>query len=286
MLRDPRSAAGLLAMLITLIVSETPAWGCGCPPLDENDRQHMDMGHVMHAAQRYYQAHGAIPVSDADSSWYEKLVDGAYAASPEPHFGLARDARVPADKYGHPLILEYVQRADGMHIVVRSVGANGIDDHGALDDWEYGREPNLGYWYKEDWVADSLKGAAVALLSAVLCVVIGLMTRRNVTRVVWSLLIIGVLDGLIISATDLSASTHPAPFIEVQGVVGMLVLLFGALAGITCAIGAAFGAARRRSAESDGLCRVCRYDLRGTDSPRCPECGSWREQSLHDAVIE
>ncbi len=102
------------------------------------------------AAELYHHDHGRYPATDAQSTWYQKLSD---KSSDFTVFGTTAGGKYPLDMYGHPLVYEPPSSANGQQIVIRSVGKNGIDEHGRADDWDIRYGPNLGYWYKTDWPA-------------------------------------------------------------------------------------------------------------------------------------
>ncbi|MEX0777634.1 MAG: hypothetical protein WD042_18160 [Phycisphaeraceae bacterium] len=235
----------------------------------------------------YHHEHQSWPISNATGTWYGKLTQ-ARMLPPYLAFGVSAVGE-PLDLYGHPVILEPPGPAHPGVVVVRAVGQNGIDDHGALDDWEVrldlatsqiSGEPQLGYWYKKRWPAAYRRAVICAMLAVVGVALVWWRFRSRALRWVLSLLGFGILGTVVLpwgfdrAWGGSSASVDPQ-WLYVVDVVAQFALLAGMIVGGLCVWSAARDWLYRR-AHPFGFCLHCRYDLRGTiwaDRDRCPECG-------------
>lgn len=100
----------------------------------------------------YHHEEGEFPVTDEDSTWFEKLREffgdhlGPIPTTP--------DGSLPVDEDNNPFIYELPgsdpENGDERPSL-RWVGYNGIDDKGKLDDWDVRYGPNFGYYYKANY---------------------------------------------------------------------------------------------------------------------------------------
>ena len=147
------------------------------------------------------------PITDREGTWFDKLA-AAGKTSRTVMGSLTVSGGAPVDMYGRPLVYEPPAPATGNRIVIRSVGKNGIDDQGTVDDWEFwvdpadggsGGEPNLGYWYKRRWPAARRRAEVCAVL-AILGVAAAVWwgRRRLLLACSLSLIWLGVLGTIIL----------------------------------------------------------------------------------------
>jgi hypothetical protein len=226
----------------------------------------------------YHDEHGKYPVTDAQNTWFEKLVEyggdlGIRNVTP--------DGRFPLDFYANPLVFEPPSSANGNQIVIRAVGQNGIDNHGMLDDWDIRFGPNIGYWYKKRWPAAYRRAWICGVLALIGLIFIFIKVEQAKTKLVFASLWFGFLAGVVLPigfdrgwGGHSSASIDPRWIEPISG-LGVLLLQATILLLIIYRIRTAL---YRRSLRLSGAipCKKCDYDLRGTIAAninRCPECG-------------
>ncbi len=264
-----RACAG--AMVLAALVDRS-ALACSCGPgmLGEQMRE------IRSAAVQYRNANGRYPVTDEVSTWFEKLRDAGLADGI-----IFVEAGLPLDFYGYPLVYELPADAlagaagEAGWPVVRSVGRNGRDDQGAQDDWDLRFGPKWGHWYKAGWPQAVMLAPPVAMMISILV----WCARGRAGRLVLPLFLWGwgaALIGSIANPMAARGSSSLAVWAEltlfaavVAGLSGG-VGLFARMISWLCKLDA------RRVAERAGQCQSCRYDLRGSTSPVCPECGEPR----------
>lgn len=259
----------VFAFILFFVFILLPATACGCRGGDRYMRQQWHMQEVLDALQHYLLDHGEPPRTDDQSPWYIKLTE-------EPDANNSRCCPggylfdLPIDEFGNMLIVEYP--ADNWNFTIRSIGENGIDDGGKRDDWTLGSEPNLGYWYKDDWVNKSAFASLALFVSLCLSVLWAKVIPRFAVKFVLTSLTIGVLNGLLTS----DFGVHPAPLVSITGAVGMIALLVGAFVLLVWIIGHVTqkrNDSTRLRASAARVCWSCGYDLRGSPTEVCSECG-------------
>lgn len=238
-------------------------------PFDYQAADIRDLEYVIH---EYHIDHGEYPVTDNQGTWFEKLgLDFNRVTT---------DGRFPLDHYGHPLIFEPPSGANGNQVVIRSVGQNGIDDQGALDDWDSRFGPNMGYWHKTDWPAANRRAWLCAILALIGLVVIVIKIKQATARLVFASLWLGILAAVVLpygfdtGLSRSSASIDPE-WISYVASTGALLLLIGIILLLLHFFSTIY---YRRSLRITGTipCQKCSYDLRGTiaaNISNCPECG-------------
>lgn len=142
------------------------------------------------------------------------------------YWGESEGGALPLDLYGQPL--RYVPPR-----TIRTVGANGVDNGGASDDWDSGRRPNDGHWLREDdpaarrRLALCIRTAAIVVLFA-----FGVMRSKRAAIMV-SLVVCGAIfawmmpvgfDRGAFRATTASISPE---WIHVIGASGYLMIAAG-----------------------------------------------------------
>ncbi len=237
----------------------------------------------------YEHEHGEYPLTDNESTWYEKLIT-ANNISPNWIWKVSADGRFPLDLYGNPLVYEPPSAANGGQVAIRAIGQNGIDDHGALDDWDSRYGPNPGYWYKKDWPAANRRAWICAVLAMIGLTYIVVKNKQAMARFVFASLWLGLLAGVVLPFgfdsgwVRSSASIDPKWITPISN-IGALLLFFSI---VLLMMHVVYMAWHRRSLRPHGtlLCEKCHFDLRGTIAAnigRCPECG---EPLPEDADIE
>jgi hypothetical protein len=245
--------------------------------IDQDDGMRILVGFV----EEYHSEHGEYPVTDAQSTWYEKAVSTHNLFVPwKYYFRVTEDGCAPLDYYGHPFVYEPPDQTNSHQIVIRAVGRNGEDDQGALDDWDLRFGPNWGYWYKTNWPAITRRVCLclVLVIAGLVWAVLKIkgLTPKLVFITAWAgFLAFAVLPlGLNWGNTDIHAGIFPR-WIGTSLIIGLLLLLSCIplmMLHVVCS------AWHRRSLRPSGtlLCAKCHYDLRGSLSAnigRCPECG-------------
>jgi hypothetical protein len=231
---------------------------------------------------------GTFPVSDAESTWYEKLVDAGLV--PSGILKMTADGKYPLGYYGNPIVYEPPGPSNGNQVVIRDVGKNGVDNFGALDDWGSRFGPNTGYWYKKNWPSAYRRAWICAVLAMIGLVVIVIKIEQTMARFVFASLWFGLLAGVVLpvgfdSGWSRSSASIDPTWITPASIVGVLLIEISALILIIHGVRAAL---YRRSLRINGdrPCAKCHYDLRGTiaaNIDRCPECG---EPVQNDSTVE
>lgn len=234
----------------------------------------------MSLVEQYHAKHGVYPVTDTQSTWYEKAVSTRNLSVSGHYFRVTEDGRFPIDYYGHPFVYEPPENSNGNQIVIRAVGRNGKDDRGTLDDWDLRLGPNWGYWYKLNWPAVARRVCICLVLAIAGLVWVLRKIKGLIPKLVFTTAWVGILASVVLpfglksGITDFYAGVLPQ-WINTTSIIGALLLL-------SCIplmmLQVVFKAWRRRSLRPAGtlLCAKCHYDLRGSLSAnidRCPECG-------------
>ena len=116
-------------------------------------RQAVELHLIRRAIEEYFDSHKIYPLTDNQSTWFEKLVADPVWGNQTVAFGVSAGGKFPLDMYGHPLVYESPTPANGNQVVIRSVGENGIDDLGNGDDWDIRYGPHYPYWNMKRWPA-------------------------------------------------------------------------------------------------------------------------------------
>lgn len=242
-----------------------------------------DIGLLGRSIEAYRDDTGSYPSSESESSWYDKLVLAGWLESSSYPTVDSPFGRIPLDMFGGPFIYEPPTNNLAMKagtkpaFVLRSMGPNGIDNLGHLDDWEFSRGPRWGHWYKKYW----FHGLAVALVGVVFAVGIYIVHKKRLRRMtggtalsVLSTCMIGMtlaavlprlIDPYLFTASHRLSETWRWP---VRGsAVGLPIL---GVVLITCVV---YWNRKRIAARRMDRCARCGYDLHGASHARCPECG-------------
>ncbi len=241
--------------------------------------QQVDLLVLAYHAKSYQLKHGVYPLTDRESTWYEKLV-AEYGTHVLGIRETSLEGKYPLDLYGHPLVYEPPDANHPNEVVIRSVGENGVDNHGLLDDWDSRSEPNSGYWYKSRWPAAKRFGLFCAVISLGGLVFIIVKIDRFMAKLFFAAVWLGLMSAIIfpigfsIGWPRGPQDIDPA-WIGFVPPIGYL-LLFSSIPILFIHI--MYSAWITRSLRLPGtlLCAKCHYDLRGTiESNRktCPECG-------------
>ncbi len=232
----------------------------------------------------YHTAQGSYPLTDDQSTWYEKLVESRSVAGMPTDMGiyyrLSSGGRLPLDYYGHPFVYEPPSPANGYQVVIRAVGMNGIDDHGALDDWDIRYGPNVGYWYKTNWRSAAIRAWVCGFLALLGIAYILRKVKQYAAKLVFSMLLVGTLGGFILpfgydSGLMRGYDSLGPEWTTLVSHIGITLLLLCVPLTMLHVI---YSTWRRRSLRKPDtlLCAKCGYDLRGTlaaGNEQCPECG-------------
>ena len=227
----------------------------------------------------YQDTYGAWPVSDSQSSWFEKLAaDGLIQTN---DYKLTPDGKLPLGHYGDALVYELPNQSNGQRVVFRDIGENRIDDQGQLDDWDTRFGPHSGYWYKKSWPAARNTAWGCGFFALLGLVVIHIKLKQYLAKFVYASVWVGIMFGialpLIVGRGRYAAyygRTFPDWLDDVIGfgvfflTIGTLLLVIHIFYTIRCR--------RQERMWGHNLCEACGYDLRGTVSAnidRCPECG-------------
>lgn len=261
------------AILIVLgaMASQAAATSWGHP-------QRIDFLQIETGVEAYHLDHGVYPVTDSESTWFQKLA-GSYVWIDNLRGGTLPDRSLPRDFYGNILVYEPPSGANQCQLVLRSVGENGIDEHGAGDDWDIRYGPHYGYWATKTWPAAERRlwfcaGLALGGFFVVLW-------RFGIT--IWALwacvIFIGILGSIVLPwgfETSIVSFRHNfdpgwmrvvAHFSVALATLGILGLLESYKVRVLAP----------RRALSKCLCVKCGHDLRdmlAAGRTECPKCGT------------
>lgn len=227
------------------------------------------------AAERYYDDKGEYPRTDESGTWYEKLVQGEYLPEREPRFGLSPNGSLPLDLYGFPVIYEPPVNSKSDIVILRSVGKNGVDDKGALDDWDIRYGPNFGYWYKTRWPAMYRRAALCGMIALFGSIIALLMVKSRHWALILCLFIIGLCGSVVMrygfggGLYPTSIRNAPGWFVGVSQITACMVIVALLMSLEPCVV-----LIRKRLSRVQFVCKSCGYDLNGLPTTICPECGT------------
>ncbi len=210
------------------------------------------------------------PRTDAVSTWGEKLVAAGYWSAEMS--GVNSDG-IPLDPWRQTYQLILVP--DSHTPIVRSFGANGINDLGLLDDISSDREINPGYYWKRYWPLIDVLNLCFGL-GLVVFTVAALASPRH-WRVLCMWLVLAYLGVWMITVSEVMFRSLGG--FRIRTVYHRLYLV-GWLALAACAARTFAWGVWRFSARlvkqrrvAAGECEQCGYSLHGLDGRVCPECG-------------
>ncbi len=225
--------------------------------------------------------YGPLAVVSPDGvTWWRQLVDHNLV---EPRWwSVDETAHTPFDRFGYEIVFV-------PPLTLRSIGPNGVDDGGALDDWSFTlmndrspmlvvTDPDWTLWFAKDhrYATKRLMLAAPgALLTLVACIA----TFWRVSRafgVCFGLMCAGLLLQ-IVKPNSYDVRYWPSGVVSAE-VFGVLLAVVGGVGAAHCVLSTIvrefLGAAQAMMVrERVGFCRTCDYDLAGLPSDVCPECG-------------
>lgn len=232
-----------------------------------------DVTRLYYGTIHYYEEYGEYPVTDAELTWFEKLVaEDEY----RHNFESTIDGRYPvAPRNGSPYI--YEPPAPGSppdaRPVFRWVGLNGIDENGAGDDIDIRYGINDGFYHKRNYPYARRVTAIGVMLLAIVSIAIWRLSRSDSLRVAVILIAAGILAIAVGVTGDDPRCWGCDGVYEFLPNIGAIATL---LAFIPLGIHMArFWAGRR--ARLEFCCVRCGYDLQGVASDRCSECGALRK---------
>ena len=238
---------------------------------------HNDIRVLQFAARMYREDFGRYPVTDADSTWYQKLVADEYVL---PNLSYTTtDGSLPLGPYGSLIIYEvpggaYAPLQDSRLPILRWVGANGIDDQGRGDDIDLRYGVNYGYYFKAGYPDALGWGILGSLLTIMLLRPFFSNFARWKTRISIFILWTGSW------ATLVGITGHPFNYYlcsdtyEYFTFLGAMGIFYGLVGCTIIGIGYLYTSYKSSNIIEAGLCIECQYDLRGSLGPKCPECGT------------
>lgn len=241
------------------------------------DRQAIDIRTLKVCVELWYLEHGEYPATDSNATWFQKLVEANYLSPDHLRCGTTVDAKLPLDLYGRLMVYEVMDPNSPDSAVIRSVGADGVDNQGAGDDFDSRYGANLGYWYKSNWPQFFAFIGGGWLFAVIAAVIVWLKTRRIGLTIFMLLLIGGMIVGVMSHFFfDGGVARSTASRIPECGHSVIFYSLLGLLIALGMAVPGCVRSVRRSRASQRGLCRECGYDLRGKvgGRERCPECGA------------
>lgn len=247
-----------------------------------------DLNQLRYGAEAYLADYGTFPTTDAASTWGQKLVAGRYIAD---YAGWQSPGSNPPDRWGRPISMHF-DAATGS-VFFRSVGDNGIDDGGLLDDISSNTGVNPGYYRKSGWPAVRPVAVGVALL-------IGALTVTGVLRRQWFVplffcvipVVVGASAFLISSLlvpNSRSAYQHAEqPWARPIYLCGLVSWVIGVAGNGWTVVSWTLRQHRRQRLRANLRCESCGYELTGLPALRCPECGESPsvDPSAVDALTE
>ncbi len=239
-------------------------------------RAQADLRDFQRAANMYRSDYGHYPCTDSQSTWFEKLLSAGILL---PGFNkTTRDGSLPIDRNGVPYIYILPEGSNTdpsgeMMPILRWVGLNGIDDQGKGDDIDLRYGVNYGYYHKAGY-PDALGAIFVGVL---LTTALMRLFLRVVTP--WKIRFSIILTWLSAWVTTVGIIGN-SPFCHgCNGIyenlagIGVMGFLFGLIGCFATGLGTWIMRERRADLRRANLCVDCKYDLRGSESSICPECG-------------
>jgi hypothetical protein len=237
------------------------------------DRQQSDVQWLKKAADAHFADTGQYPKTDATSTWFQKLVGANYIQIDNLKCGTPPDLPLPIDVFGQALVYELQTPTMPNSAVVRCIGRDGIDSHGAGDDLDSRYGPNFGYWNKSAWPR-FFKYLFGGLLSATAAsIIVWLIWRRAATSFAILFLAVGTVVGIIVAA-QFGAGFFSTSAARLPGWGNAVCTwsCFGVPVGLGIVLWLTIGViVHRRRRFEHGLCPNCAYPI-GT-SVVCTECG-------------
>ena len=246
------------------------------------------------AAFVYRVKRGKSPKTDSQSTWFQKLVADDPTLPQNLNYGTTPNGALPTDMYGFPIVYEPPAKPNEVRqfAVLRSVGKNGRDDKGQLDDWDIRYGPNPGYWYGPDWTGFYVRAGVCALLALIGGILLRWRARHlrwRARHLWWGVPLVALSVGSLALAIvpvvvpalggESFPSTASASPMWTEAVASLLAFLvaIGISAGLAWFTPVAVRSRRQQRWREAGCCTECGYDLRGTVAAggrQCPECGA------------
>ncbi len=301
---EPDVPRHFLTLILISILADASLSGSAMATGGWKDQDHR-INRLRARVDLYYRDTGEFPVTDSESSWFEKLIVSEHAdqsvfQSFLGSYGIDPVRNIPLDFYGSPMICELVVSPAGEEeVVVRCTGPNGIDDGGALDDWDSRWGANPGYWYRSHWPALYRSALVWGLICAFVTIALIFLLFRYIRHRAVAMGLVLVITGFIwhffwpegrfSNPFIVSTADHPDKdpwWLNSVHSIAFLSLLFG----LICLVYLGFREfnymlLRRREVDTS-LCAKCRYDLRGSPGNICPECGTSRPNTGGDTGHE
>lgn len=257
---------GAVAFFVTFLLMTTTTWASST----KYSRLLTKLRSFQEAARVYHQKHGVYPATDENGSWYEKMLLNHYL--PTDDWETTSDGSLPIDESGNLFIYELPLGADATlseqsKPILRWVGDNGIDDQGKGDDIDLRFGVNYGYNYKSRYPY------ALATHIVGLLLTIALIRPFFLTVTTWKYRISSLLLWL-------SVWSGAGGIIGSHGLYGDIAefsiwgLFLGIISCFACGLGNWIMRQRHADLRLSNVCVVCKYDLRATEGPICPECGN------------
>lgn len=247
-----------------------------------------DLNQLRYGADAYLADYGMFPTTDAASTWGQKLVTGRYISD---YKGWKTQGSNPPDRWGRPMSMHFDPASNS--VFFRSVGDNGIDDGGLLDDISSNTGVNPGYYWKSGWPTVRPIAVGVALLICALSVT-GVLRRQCFVPMFFCVIPIVVgASALLISSLLVpnarSAYQHAEqPWARPIYLCGLVSWVIGVVGNGWTVVSWTLRQHRRQRLPANLRCESCGYELTGLPTLRCPECGESPrvDTSTVDALAE
>ena len=237
---------------VLLIICVLASAGCESEFYSDCHRQGAELMTIQRAIDFYTAAHGGrFDNSDNPNQWFSQLLRSKVLSANEVR---SIDGQ-PFDAFGNPLVF-----VGGNSPFVRSVGRNGRDDRGHLDDWDSHSEPNWGHWYKRRWPL-AIGGVYLTIIA---CVFLAVSQHRMsaIATIAVSMMTLPIIaDPAMLHGSGFL----PTPYEYIPLVGGLILLVVLAIL--------IHRYVTRKNRISANQCVECGYSLINLTSCRCPECG-------------